>query len=156
MNLNDADYPALFLGVQILSRQGLWQRVREREGLSYSVTSNLSAPVQGNGATIDISASFAPQNSARLRTAIREVLLEKREQGFSSFEVGFAKSAIVSRRANTVGEIANNLRFDRPLDFGARFDNAYRQLDAAAINAALKKHLNPDRLWEVVVGSFKD
>jgi zinc protease len=119
--------------------------------------------VQGNGATIDISASFAPQNSARLRTAIREVLLEKREQGFSSFEVGFAKSAIVSRRAelraqsaNTVGEIANNLRFDRPLDFGARFDNAYRQLDAAAINAALKKHLNPDRLWEVVVGSFKD
>jgi zinc protease len=163
MNLNDADYPALFLGVQILSRQGLWQRVREREGLSYSVTSNLSAPVQGNGATIDISASFAPQNAARLRTAIREVLLEKREQGFSSFEVGFAKSAIVSRRAelraqsaNTVGEIANNLRFDRPLDFGARFDNAYRQLDAAAINAALKKHLNPDRLWEVVVGSFKD
>lgn len=161
MNQDDPDYPALFLGVQILSRQGLWQRIREKEGLSYGVASNLNAPVLGNSAAIDITASFAPQNAARLRAVIREVLLEKREQGFSSLEVGFAKSAIASRRAelraqsaNTVAEIANNLRFDRPLDFGARFDNAYRQLDAATINAALKKHLSPDRLWEVVAGSF--
>jgi zinc protease len=163
MNLSDADYPALFLGVQILSRQGLWQRVREKEGLSYGVASNLNTPVVGTAAAIDINASFAPHNAAKLRSAIREVLLEKREQGFNSFEVGFAKSAIVSRRvelraqpANTVGEIANNLRFGRPLDYGAKFDTAYQQLDTAAINAALKKHLNPDLLWEVVAGTFKE
>jgi zinc protease len=163
MNQSDADYPALFLGVQILSRQGLWQRVREKEGLSYGVASNLNVPVTGSAASIDINASFAPHNATKLRTAIREVLLEKRAQGFSSFEVGFAKSAIISRRAelraqsaNAVGEIANNLRFDRPLDYGAKFDAAYQQLDAAAIHAALKKHLDPERLWEVVAGSFKE
>jgi zinc protease len=146
-----------------LSRQGLWQRVREKEGLSYGVASNLNVPVTGSAASIDINASFAPHNATKLRTAIREVLLEKRAQGFSSFEVGFAKSAIISRRAelraqsaNAVGEIANNLRFDRPLDYGAKFDAAYQQLDAAAIHAALKKHLDPERLWEVVAGSFKE
>jgi zinc protease len=163
MNEADPDYAALFLGVQILSRQGLWQRVREKDGLSYGVSSNLNAPVQGNAASIDINASFAPQNAAKLRAAIREVLVEKRNQGFSSFEVNFAKSAIVARRAelraqpvNAVGGIANNMRYDHPLDYGAQFDKAYQQLDTAAINAALRKHLDPDRLWEVVAGTFGD
>ena len=163
MNETDAEYPALYLGVQILSRQGLWQRVREKEGLSYGVSSNLNAPIEGSAASIDISASFAPQNAAKLRATIREVLLEKRAQGFSSLEVGFAKSAIVARRAelraqpaNAIGGIAMNIRYDRPLDYATRFDKAYEALDTAAINAALKKHLDPDRLWEVVAGSFKE
>jgi zinc protease len=163
MNETDAEYPALYLGVQILSRQGLWQRVREKEGLSYGVSSNLNVPIEGNAASIDISASFAPQNAAKLRATIREVLVEKRAQGFSSLEVGFAKSAIVARRAelraqpaNAIGGIASNLRYDRPLDYATRFDKAYEALDTAAINAALKKHLDPDRLWEVVAGSFKE
>jgi zinc protease len=161
MNETDPEYPALYLGVQILSRQGLWQRVREKEGLSYGVSSNLNAPIEGNAASIDISASFAPQNAAKLRATIREVLFEKREQGFSSLEVSFAKSAIVTRRAelraqpaNAIGGIASNLRYDRPLDYATRFDKAYEALDTAAINAALKKHLDPDRLWEVVAGTF--
>jgi zinc protease len=163
MNEADAQYPALFLGVQILSRQGLWQRVREKEGLSYGVSSSLNAPIEGSAASIDISASFAPQNAARLRATIREVLVEKRSQGFSSSEVGFAKSAIVARRAelraqpgNAIGSIAMNLRYDRPLDYATRFDKAYEALDAAAINSALQKYLDPDRLWEVVAGSFKE
>jgi zinc protease len=163
MNETDPEYPALFLGVQILSRQGLWQRVREKEGLSYGVSSNLNAPAEGNAASIDISASFAPQNAAKLRATIREVLLEKREQGFSGLEVGFAKSAIVARRAelraqpaNAIGAIASNLRYNRPLDYASHFDKAYEALDTTAINAALKKYLDPDRLWEVVAGSFKE
>ena len=163
MNETDPEYPALYLGVQILSRQGLWQRVREKEGLSYGVSSNLNAPIVGNAASIDISASFAPHNAAKLRATIREVLVEKSAQGFSGLEVGFAKSAIVTRRAelraqpaNAIGGIAMNLRYDRPLDYATRFDKAYEALDSAAINAALKKYLNPDRLWEVVAGSFKE
>ncbi len=161
INETDPEFPALYLGVQILSRQGLWQRVREKEGLSYGVASNLNAPIEGTAGSIDISASFAPHNAAKLRATIREVLVEKREQGFSGLEVGFAKSAIVSRRtelraqpANSVGGIANNLRYGKSLDYATRFDKAYEALDAAAINAALKKYLDPDRLWDVVAGTF--
>ena len=42
--------------------QGLWERVREKEGLSYGVGASLAAPWDGNAGAININASFAPQN----------------------------------------------------------------------------------------------
>ena len=118
-------------------------------------------PTRGQAAAINITASFAPSNLARLRAAVREVLIEKRASGFSALEVNFAKSAIVARRveqrtmpANTVAGIANNLRFNLPLNRAAKFDEAYQQLDTAEVNAALKKYIDPDHLWDVAAGSF--
>ena len=161
MNENDSDFPALFIAVQILSYQGLRERIREKEGLSYGVAANLTVPTRGQAAAINITASFAPGNLARLRAAVREVLIEKRASGFSALEVNFAKSAIVARRveqrtmpANTVAGIANNLRFNLPLNHAAKFDEAYQQLDTAEVNAALKKYIDPDHLWDVAAGSF--
>ena len=161
MNESDADFPALFTAVQLLSFQGLRERIREKDGLSYGVAANLAVPRLGNTAAIDITASFAPANLAKLRAAVREVLMEKRESGFGALEVNFAKSAILARRAeqrtvpaNAVVAIANNMRFDLALDIAANFDAAYQQLDAAAVNAALKKHLKPEQLWDAAAGSF--
>jgi zinc protease len=157
----DADFPALFAAIQILSQQGLRQRVRVKEGLSYGVGAELSMQAVGNTASININASFAPANLAKLRSTIREVLVQARAEGYGAFEVSFAKSAIVSRRAelrnqpaNAVGNIANNLRYNRPLDYTQRFDDAYEALDAAAINTALKKYLDPDKLRDAVAGTF--
>ena len=161
MNENDADFPALFTAVQLLSFQGLRERIREKDGLSYGVAANLAVPRLGNNAAIDITASFAPANLAKLRGAVREVLLEKREAGFGAFEVNLAKSAIIARRtelravpANAVAAIANILRFNLALDIAATFDAAYQQLDAAAVNAALRKHVKPEQLWDAAAGSF--
>ena len=162
MNERNADYPALFAAVQLLSRQGLWERVREKEGLSYGVGATLAAPWEGDAASITIGASFAPQNAAKLKTVIREVLVTKREQGFGALELGFAKSAIASRRAewmaqptNAVANMAFNLRYDRPLDSYAQLGASFAALDTTAVNAALKKYLNPDAMVEVLAGSFE-
>ena len=161
MNEDDADFPALFTAVQLLSFQSLRERIREKDGLSYGVGANLAVPRLGRDAAIDITASFAPSNLAKLRQAVREVLTDKRESGFGALEVSLAKSAILTRRAeqrvipaNAVAGIANNIRFNLPLDLGAKFDAAYQQLDAAAVNAALKKHLKPKQLWDAAAGSF--
>ncbi len=162
LNDADADFPALFTAVQLLSQQGLRQRVRVKEGLSYGVEASLNVPTEkSTDASIAISASFAPANLAKLRSTIREVLQEARANGYSALEVSFAKSAIMSRRSelrnqpfNTVSGIASNLRFDRPLDYAAIFDKAYEALDASAVNAALKKYLEVERLRDVAVGSF--
>ena len=161
MNESDADFPALFTAVQLLSFQGLRERIREKDGLSYGVAASLAVPRLGNTAAIDITASFAPANLAKLRGAVREVLLEKREAGFGALEVSLAKSAIIARRAelravpaNAVSSIANNLRFNLALDIAATFDAAYQQLDAAAVNAALRKHVKPEQLWDAAAGSF--
>lgn len=161
MNGNDADFPALFIAVQLLGSQGLNKRIREKDGLSYSVGASLTVPAVGEAATIGISASFAPANLAKLRSAVREVLVEKRASGFSAQDVNFAKSALISQRvqaravpANTVDAIAYNLRFNFPLDYQGKLDSAYQLLDAAAVNAALKKHLDPAQLWDAAAGSF--
>ncbi len=155
------DFAPLLAGIEMMSRLGLFQRVREQDGISYGVGSSLDAPWDGNAAAINIGASFAPQNLDRLRTAIREVLVQTREKGYSFIEVGFAKSAILARRkdrltqpANAIDTIAFNLREERPLDANKEFDAKYEKLDSAAVNAALKKYLDVALLREVVAGTF--
>jgi zinc protease len=170
MNAEAPDYPALFAGVQLLGgRAGtaLWQRVREQEGLSYGISASLFAPISserfpgGDAAAINLTASFAPQNRERLLAAIRDELTRRAARGFSAIEVGFARRAIVSGRAdalaqpaNLAGTLATNLRHGRDMAHYARFTQAYETLDADAVNAALKKYLRPERMVEVTAGSF--
>jgi len=144
----------------------LWKRVREQEGLSYGVGSSLSVPAspraEGNAGAINITASFAPENRDRLRSAIHDELQQRARNGFSSLEVGFARRVIVSSRAdwlaqpaNLAGLLANNLRWGRDMAWYARQTQAYENLDTQAVNAALAKYLDLDRLTEVAAGSFR-
>ena len=155
------DFAPLLAGMEMMSRLGLWQRIREQEGISYGVSSWLDAPWYGDAASINLNASFAPQNLERLRTAVREVLTQTREKGYSFIEVGFAKSAILARRkdrltqpANAIDTIAFNLREGRAFDANIEFDAKYEKLDSASVNAALRKYLDLSLLREVVAGSF--
>jgi zinc protease len=155
------DFAPLLAGIEMMSRLGLFQRIREQEGISYGVGSSLDAPWEGNAAAINIGASFAPQNLARLRIAVREVLAQTREKGYNNTEVSSAKSAILARRkdrltqpANAIDIIAFNLREDRALDANKEFDERYEKLDAAAVNAALRKYVDVSLLREVAAGTF--
>lgn len=168
MNEESPEFPALFAAVQLLGgRAGgtaLWKRVREQEGLSYGVNSSLYVPsrIEGEAGAININASFAPQNRDRLRAAIRDELQQRAKNGFSSLEVGFARRAIVSGRAdwlaqpgNLAGLLANNLRWGRDMGWYARLTEQYANLDTQAVNAALAKYLQLDRLTEVAAGTFR-
>jgi len=171
MDGDDADFPALFLGVQMLGgRAGgtaLWKRVREEEGLSYGIGASLYAPAhstlqpEGRAASINITASFAPQNRQKLQAVVRDELVKRAASGFSGLEVGFARRAILSARsnaltqpANLAGILANNLFYGRDMARYAKFTAAYDKLDADAVNAALKKYLLVDRMVEVTAGTF--
>jgi zinc protease len=161
MDQRQPDFQALVVGVELLSRLGLWQRIREQDGLSYGVGASLDVPWYGNAAAINIGASFAPQNLERLRSAVAQVLKQTREKAYSEAEVSAAKSAILARRkdrltqpANAIDTIAFNLREDRALDANKEFDLRYEKLDAASVDAALKKYLDLSMLREVVAGTF--
>jgi zinc protease len=169
MTEESPDFPALYAAVQMLGgRPGtaLWKRVREQEGLSYGVGTTLfvpaSARTEGTAAAIRISASFAPENKDRLRTAIRDELQQRAKNGFNALEVSFARRAIVSARAdwlaqppNLAGLLASNLRWNRDMHWYGQLTEAYERLDAASVNAALAKYLDLDRLAEVAAGSFR-
>ncbi len=155
------DFAPLVTGIEMMSRLGLFQRIREQDGISYGVGSSFDAPWYGNAASINIGASFAPQNLDRLRQGVREVLIQTRERGYGASEVEQAKSAILARRkdrltqpASAIDTIAFNLREGRPLDANKAFDERYEKLDAIAVNAALKKYLDLSLLREVVAGTF--
>jgi zinc protease len=160
-NQQHPDFAPLLAGVEIMSRLGLFDRIREKEGISYGVSSALDAPWYGDAGSININASFAPQNLERLRTAVREVLQQTRDNGYNFLIVSGAKSAILARRkdrltqpANAIDTIAFNLREGRAFDANQEFDARYEKLDSTAVNAALKKYLDLSLLREVVAGSF--
>jgi zinc protease len=165
------DFAALFVGVQLLGgRAGtaLWQRVREQEGLSYGVNASLFVPVSqrgegGRAAAINISASFAPQNREKLRYAIRDEIARRAANGFNGLEVGFARRAIASARADQLaqpavlaGMLAANLRWGRDMLHYARRSEAFDKLDAEAVNAALRRYLDVTRMVESTAGTFSD
>src|SRR3546814_2704808 len=73
----DADFPALYLANFLLGTSEtsrLWSRVRETDGLSYNVRSNLSVSSFEPTASWTIYAIYAPQNRERLEKAIDEEL----------------------------------------------------------------------------------
>ena len=169
MNDDAPDFPALVTGIGLLGgRAGgtaLWKRVREEEGLSYGVNSSLFVPASGSGegkaAAINITASFAPQNRDKLRSVIRDEVAKRAANGFSGLEVGFARRAIVSgmvdglaQPAELATRLANNLRWGRDMGRFTYFKEAYEKLDADAVNGALRKYLDVDRLVEVAAGTF--
>ncbi len=161
LNEFDPDFPALVIATQLLSEQGLFQRIREKEGLSYAVGASVQAPKKGDAAAITISASFAPQNRDKLRQSIREVLKEKQASGFTPTQVNTAVANILSSRSsrfsqvdNALVNIADNLRFGYALDFSDKITQSYETLNTAKIDSVLKKYVDVDSLVEVQVGTF--
>lgn len=161
MDQRHPDFQALVVGVELMSRLGLWQRIREQEGISYGVGASLDVPWYGNAAAINIGASLAPQNLSRLRTAVAQVLEQTTNQGYSASEVSSAKSAILARRkdrltqpANAIDTIAFNIREGRALDANKEFDAKYESVNADGVKAALQKYLRIAPLREVAAGTF--
>jgi predicted Zn-dependent peptidase len=65
------------------------------------------------------------------------------------------QSAWLAQPGNTAANLAFNLRYDRAFDSYAAQTSLYEKLDTSAVNAALKKYLNPEQLVEVMAGSFE-
>src|SRR4029077_17096459 len=80
------DYPALLLGNYLLggsSDSRLVRRIREKEGLSYSVGSFLSADSFYERGAFGVFAIYAPQNQARVEAAVKEEIGKAFAEGFT-------------------------------------------------------------------------
>ncbi|MEH3087092.1 MAG: insulinase family protein [Xylophilus ampelinus] len=94
-------------------------------------------------------------------TVVREELERRAASGFSEVEVGFARRAILSARAQALAQsaslaavLANDLRHGHGMERYAKLDAAFQGLDAEAVNAALRRYLRTERMVEVTAGSF--
>jgi len=158
------DYPALALGNYLLGGSAdsrLWRRIRDQEGLSYSVHSSLTAGSLDAAGEFALSAIYAPQNRARIEAEILDVLRQTLREGFSEAEVAEAKKGYLGLRRLSraqdgalVGRLANNLYLSRRLAWDADFDAKIAALTPQQIHNALKKYIDPLKLSIVKAGDF--
>lgn len=160
---NDPDYVALAIANDILGgssfRSRLFNDVRSKRGLAYSVGSRLNTGMHDQGvwlmraetklvSTQEVIERFVA-NIERMRAepVTDAELAEAKEAYINSFVFSFSSpSAIVSRLVE--------LEYDGlPKDFLQQLRAKVVKLTKEDVLAAAKKHLHPDRLKIVAVGS---
>ena len=158
------DYAALILGNRLLgqgSDSRLVRRIREREGLSYSVGSYLSASSFDERGIFGVYAICAPQNRARLESLVREELQKALDEGFGAEEVESAKKSVLRARqvartqdSSIAGQLVSYLELGRTFAWDAEEDKRIAALTPEEVVAALRRHIDPSRLSIVEAGDF--
>lgn len=162
---DNPDYPALVLGNYILGggflNSRLATRIRQKEGLSYGVGSFLSAGSLDDSGSFGVYAICAPENAARVEAAMGEEVERALRDGFTAQEVEAARSGLLQRRegsrssdASLAGTLVRYQALDRRFTWDEAFEARLRQVTAGQIQAALRKHIQWDKLSLVRAGNF--
>jgi len=163
---DDPDYPALLMGNYILGSGALssrlGNRIRQQEGLSYSVSSSLSVSSFDQRAGLTIGAICNPQNMGRVEKAAREELERLLRDGVTPEELekakqGHLQAQKVSRANDTAlaGLLSNLRHIGRTMTYEAELEKKIEALTPEQIQAALKKHIEPKGLVIVTAGDFE-
>jgi zinc protease len=134
LRINDKsdDLPALIvvdrmLGASTDSR--IPDRVREKEGLSYSIQTWLSPNSFEENSQLNMYAIFAPQNRDRLNKAIGEELARALKDGFTDAELADAKRSLLQARRiaraqdpSLAGGLLSQAYLGRTWDYAQKID----------------------------------
>ena len=161
---DNPDFPALLLGNYLFgggSDSRLSSRIREKEGLSYSVGSYLTASSQDEKGEFGISAIYAPENRERIETLIQEELRKAITRGFTDDEVTNAKKGFLEARQIArgqdpalAGRLMTYLVLNRTFEWDRQLEDRIASLTSAQIAEALRRHIDPARLSIVKAGDF--
>ncbi|GAB3345623.1 pitrilysin family protein [Marilutibacter aestuarii] len=169
LNEDDADYPALLVANQVLGgdplKARLGDRLRQQDGLTYGIGSGLRADASIEGRDdagyLVIQASAAPANVDRLELGIREELQRLVRDGITADELEDTVEALRVEReqalaadGNLVGILGRNLYLGRTMAWSARLDARLQALGVDEVNAAIRRHLDPDALSVFSAGDF--
>jgi len=167
IQMNDAhpDYPAMvlanyMLGGAITAR--IPDRIRNREGLSYSVNTRFTAPAEGDAALFSMLAISNPANTPKVEASFKDELAKTLREGFTAAEVAAAKQAfrdaqLVSRSQDSSLPVllAARERIGRTLLWDRELDAKIEALTVDQINAAFRRHVDPAEVSIVKAGDFK-
>ncbi|HEV3258365.1 MAG TPA: pitrilysin family protein [Gemmataceae bacterium] len=150
----------LFGGGTLSSRLG--NRIRQKEGLSYGVSSSFTAAAVDRSASFTVNAITNPVNIDRVEKAVVEELKEFLAHGPSAAELSDAQKAYleaqkVGRTSDTAiaGQIASNLRLGWRFAHAHELDKRIAALTPEDVKAAFRKYIDPKKLVIVRAGDFK-
>jgi len=169
LNIEDPDYPALLIANSVLgggsldSRLG--SRLRQKEGLTYNVSSNVfadSSPTgRDNAGSFTIQSIAAPENVDKLEVALREEVSRLIRDGVTAEELKTAINDLLTRRqqdrasdGSVAGLLTRNLYMNRTMAWTEAFEAKIRGLTVEEVNAAIRKHIKPEMLSVFAAGDF--
>lgn len=162
----DPDYEPLVVAFEIFGggflNSRLAQRIRVKEGLSYSVGAGFSShPIDKRG-YVGASATVDPKNMDQLVQSFKEEVIRAVEEGFTQEEVTLAVNSIVDsrkgRRASD-GVISSMLHqgmfYNREMSHWQERDERYARVTLEEVNNAFRKYVSVEKFSIVVAGDLE-
>lgn len=161
------DYPALLIGNFILGQgvlnSRLMVRIRQRDGLSYGVGSNVSAQSLDSVGMFQASGIYAPENVLRLESAYGEEMGRWINDGITAEELEAARNSWLQGRmqarandAAVAAMLSNQFVTNRTMTYDSQLEARVRALTVQDVNAAIKRHVSLSRISTVKAGDFKN
>ena len=158
-------FPALLMANHMLGggalRSRLADRIRQKEGLSYGVGSQLSIPARDPAGVWLAYAISAPQNTAKVEAALREEIDLALKEGFTAAELAEAKKGwkqgeevYRTEDGPLAGRLASYLTLDRTMAFDKDLEAKVAALTVAQVNEALRSNLKAASVSIVSAGDF--
>ncbi len=158
------DFVPLILADEVLgggSKSRLSERLRQQDGISYGAGSNLSVGSFEPVAMWRLYALYAPDKLPVLRRGVQEELARLLEQGITVDELADAKKSLLEQRKLSRAQdgalasaLLNQTATGRTMAFSAALDSAIESASLESVNAAMRRHLRPEKLLQVYAGDF--
>ena len=164
LNDRSPDYPAFLLADQMMGGppgNRLWKRVREKDGLSYSIGTALDVAKEDDNTSFRLGAIYAPENVDKLQAGVRDELAVSLSGGFVGPEFdAFRAGLLLERRIDRAQDeslshrLADNLYLGRTMAFSGEIDRRLGALTPEEVQAAFRKYVDPAKFVTVAAGDF--
>jgi zinc protease len=163
---NDPDYPAMVLANYMLGggflNSRLAVRVRQKDGLSYGISSGLAAASKEKNGAFRVQAIAAPQNVDKVESAMKEELATALKDGFTPEEItaaksGWLQSQNVNRSSDSplAGLLATRDYDELTTAWDGDLEKKVASLTPEQILEALRQHLDVSAMSIIKAGDFK-
>jgi zinc protease len=136
-------------------------RIRQQDGMSYTVVSSVNVDSQDPVGSFSVFAICAPQNVGKVEKDVQEEIARALQGGFTAEEVSAAKSGllqslIVARSSDNqlARDLANHLYLGRHYTWDAQFEHSIENASPDDVQKALRKFIDPAQLISVKAGDF--
>lgn len=164
MDQDDPDYLPMVMANLMLggdNKSRLWTRVREKEGLSYSVQSAFNAGIQEKFSSFTGAAICAPQNMAKVETAFKEEIARAAREGFTAAEFESAKKTILEEQQaqrssdrSLMTSLLSQARYGWTTQHTADREAKIAAMSLDQVNTAARKWLDPASFAVFKAGDF--
>jgi zinc protease len=162
----DPDYPALVMGNYMLGggflNSRLATRIRVKDGLSYGVSSSLSAKSNEEDGRFQAFAIAAPQNVSKVEAAFKEEMQKALADGFTQKELdddrtGWLQGQQVNRSEdNSLVRMLTSRDYDgRTMAWDEELEKKVAALTADEIGKAVRRTIDLGQVSIVKAGDFK-